>query len=98
MRILAIWASLIMTIVLEHSAFGAIDIPAVRQVLKLSGNKNDGDFKSVVDEAQKAWLRPKGVERWQMPERFSEKRHELMPLFQKLGLIEAVHAKQKSKK
>ncbi len=49
----------------------------------------------IVNVTQKTWMRPKGLERWQIPEKYPEKRDTLLPLFKSLGFIDAVHATQK---
>jgi len=69
--------------------------PKLKELFRLVGLKTEDNFQSMVTGAQETWKRPVGVERWQLKEKFADKRDLLVPLFRELGFIDAVHAKEK---
>lgn len=70
-----------------------VPTPELQELLSLVGLNVPENWHNLVETTQSHWLRQRGVERWQMPEMFTEKRTALLPIFRKLGLIDAVHAK-----
>jgi hypothetical protein len=48
------------------------------------------NFSELVAYTQREWLRKPGLERWQVEEKYEESRQILIPLFQKLGMIDNV--------
>ena len=64
--------------------------PALEELLNVLSVEHDGTLDSIIDATQKAWLRPPGVNRWEMKERFYEKRFVLLPLFTQLGLVHSI--------
>ena len=69
--------------------------PALLELLDFLEIDHNNTLKSIVDATQKAWLRQKGKERWEMEETFPEKRKELINLFHQLGSIKAVKPQKK---
>lgn len=57
--------------------------------------KHDGTLKSIVEVTQKEWLRASGKERWDMQEKYQDKREVLFSYFKKLGLIDQIKPRSK---
>lgn len=69
--------------------------PTLLEILEMTGVKHDGTLASIVDATQKAWLRPAGVERWQMGDTYEELAPKIAPLFNKLGILTEVRPTKK---
>jgi hypothetical protein len=67
---------------------------ALASALALTSVTYDGTRSGLVAQTQKQWLRPLGSERWQMADRFADKRSQLMPLFDQMGLVTAIKPRQ----
>lgn len=63
---------------------------ALKEVLNILDVKTDGSLNDIVEKTQKIWLRPSGVERFNMQDIYADKQEELMPLFKQLGLCDEV--------
>ena len=63
---------------------------ALIQLLKYLDMMPHEDLKSIVEDTQKEWLRKPGQERWHQEEKLEQKKNELIPLFQELGVISAI--------
>jgi len=70
--------------------------PTLLEILEVTQVKHEGNLKSIVDATQKAWLRPAGVERWQMGETYKEQGPTLYPLFKRMGIMDDVNPTQKN--
>ncbi len=68
---------------------------ALVELLDLCNLRYEKSLESIVQVTQKSWYQP-GKERWEFEERYSEKKEEALPLFQKLGCIDPVNAKENS--
>lgn len=79
--------------VLHMAGFEKKDIEAV---LKITGVTYDGTLQDLVKVTQKNWLRPAGKERWEVGEVHEDKRKQLVPLFKRMGLIDAFITTEKS--
>lgn len=66
--------------------------PPLQRLLELTHIEYDGSLADLIDQTQKGWLRPRGVERWQLtdPPEYNENRQEFMALGAELGFICAV--------
>lgn len=60
----------------------------LEQVLGLTGVTYDGTIVGLVEATQAAWLRPEGIERWELQKKHEDKREQLLPLFRKMWLVE----------
>jgi hypothetical protein len=69
--------------------------PALKKVFTLLGQEAPKSFADTIDAAQKTWQRPEGTERWQIKERFTDKRDALLLLMKELGFTDAIHAREK---
>ena len=70
-------------------------ISVLSELLSLCSIKHDNSLDSIVQETQKAWLRPAGIERFQMADVYADRKAEFMPLFQKLALIDEIKPTKK---
>ena len=68
---------------------------ALLSVLQKLEIHNDGTLASIVEQTQKSWLRPAGVERFQMSDAHASRLEELRPLFKSLGLVDTVYPTHK---
>lgn len=77
---------------------GAVDSleknPALIELLAYMQVAHDGTLPSIVQATQRAWLRPAGVERWQLEELPESDKKEVLRLAQQLGFINAVKPAQ----
>ena len=80
----------------ESILIAGFEKEVLENVLKITGVTYDGTIDDLVKQTQKAWIRPAGKERWEMEEISEDKRHELMPLFGKLGLVDECKSTKKS--
>jgi hypothetical protein len=64
--------------------------PDLIEVLNITGITHDGTLPSIVDATQKAWLRPTGVERWEMDGKYQELSPIISPYFKQLGMIDEI--------
>jgi hypothetical protein len=75
-------------------------VPALVELLSKTGIKHDGTLADIVTQTQKqqpdGWIRPAGSERFNMVDMYVERKDELRPLFQRVGLLDEVKPKQKS--
>ncbi|NDD54757.1 hypothetical protein EBZ39_12985, partial [bacterium] len=65
-------------------------LPALSAVLDATGIHHDGTRGDVIAKTQQAWLRPAGVERFNMTDPWAEKHDQIKPLCKQLGLIDPV--------
>lgn len=65
---------------------------ALKRVWAACGLPETHDFARRVEIAQEHLLRPKGLERWQISERYADQREALMALFSQMGFLEGSHA------
>ncbi len=56
--------------------------------------KHDGTLKSIVVATQKEWLREAGKERWEVEEKYPEKKDLLIQFFENFGFVNEINAKQ----
>jgi hypothetical protein len=63
---------------------------ALVDVLQQCNIEHDGSLADIVAKTQKGWLRPAGVERYQMDDPYVDKLDALRPAFKKLGLVDDV--------
>lgn len=69
---------------------------AMRRLLEVLAIKHDNTLKSIVEETQKAWLRPAGTERWELVDKLpAETIKHINPLFEELGLVKEVQPQEK---
>lgn len=66
------------------------------ELLKLDGIEHDGTLETIVKETQKKWLRPAGLERFQVSDVRADKSEIFMPLLAKIGLVDEVYPSQTS--
>jgi hypothetical protein len=78
------------TIIDEH----AKPTPALASALALTSVTYNGTASGLIAQTQKLWLRSKGSERWQVADRFADKRSQLMPLFDQMGLVAEIKPSQ----
>src|SRR3989344_6686161 len=69
--------------------------PALLQLLEVTGVSHDGTLSSIVEETQKHWLRPIGIERWEMTDLDKETREKVFVLADQLGFIQECRPTQK---
>jgi len=69
--------------------------PALLELLDFLEIEHNNTLKSIVDTTQKKWLRQTGKERWEMEEKFPEKRQKLINLFDQLGTIKEIKPQKK---
>lgn len=62
--------------------------PALSQLLQKCNIQHDNSLASIVEQTQKQWLRPTGVERFNMSDAYADRKQELKPLFKDLGLVD----------
>lgn len=82
---------------LDSSLFneqGFIQQP-LRALLSELGIEHDGTIETVVAGTQKSWLRPSGQERWEMADPLAHYKGRLLPLFDQLGMVQAMYPAQK---
>ena len=60
----------------------------LEKVLSITGIVYDGTIGDLVKVTQKAWLRPRGKERWELDPMHEDKREQLLPLFKKMYLVD----------
>ena len=69
----------------------------IEEVLTLTGLTYNGTIDDLVAVTQKGWLRPAHQERWEIQEHpYEKKRDQLLPIFVKMGLVNAVDLKKTS--
>jgi len=56
---------------------------------------HDGTLDGIVNSTQKLWLRPKNKERWQIADKYIDRRSELLPLLRRIGCIDEVKPKKR---
>ena len=61
--------------------------PALLGLAKALGLKHMDTFPAIADELKRAWYRPQGQERWQIPEKNPGNRKLLLSSFEKLGMF-----------
>ncbi len=85
--------------VLTLSTLKAVSLdPPPRELLTLLSVldiKHDGTLSTINAIFQKEFLRKPGQERWEMEDVFEEKREQILPLLEKLGVFDAVYPKEK---
>lgn len=69
---------------------------ALSEVLKKTSIKHDNTIATIVTQTQKEWLRPFGVERFEMEHNGDNKRQELWPLLVNVGLVNECYPSKKS--
>ena len=62
----------------------------MQNLLKLSYIEYDGSFQDAVKATQKLWLRPVGVQRWEMDSATYANRREIWDAFEKLHIVQRV--------
>lgn len=62
----------------------------MQDLLKLSYIEYDGTFQDAVNATQKHWLRPSGVQRWEMDDATYANRKEIWDAFEKLHIVQRV--------
>ncbi len=72
--------------------FNQQGVPSVdlATLLKATGVSSQPSRDDVVAKTQQAWLRPAGVERFELDDVYAHRMPELKPLFKKLGLIDDI--------
>ncbi len=68
--------------------------PALLELLTLTKITHDGTLPSIIQATQKHWLRKPGTERWEIETAYEHLKPLLMPLFQKLGMIDEIKPTQ----
>lgn len=63
-------------------------------LLKELNINHDGTLKNIVDVTQKVWLRRAGHERWNVVDKYEEKREKLLILLKNIGMIDKVIPKR----
>ena len=66
------------------------------ELLSLLQITHDGSLASIVSSTQSAWLRASTQERWHIVDRFEDLKPQIAPLLEKMGLMNARHAKHRS--
>lgn len=61
--------------------------PELRNILQRFNLDTPASLSKIAEVTQREWLRPKGTERWQIHERYDSQRIELVPYFEKLGML-----------
>ncbi len=74
----------------ENAKGDSVISATLLSILEITGVKHMGTLDSIVECTQKAWLRPAGVERWQMEEVFEALHDRLLPYFIEMRLINGV--------
>ena len=64
--------------------------PALLNLLNFLQVQHDGSLESIVKATQQAWLRPKDKERWEIAERYENKREELLNHFSLVGIVDNI--------
>ena len=62
----------------------------LEQLLSITHLTYDGTVDDLVKVTQKSWRRPNDKERWEIQEIFENKRQELLPIFTRMGLVNAL--------
>lgn len=69
---------------------------ALSSLLNIFDIQHDRTLPSIVKETQKSWLRPAGLERWQLPNTFSQETIDcIAPHLERIGLIHEIMPSQK---
>lgn len=69
---------------------GDTPTPFLKKALALSGISHHQTLSSIIKQTQEKWLRPKGVERWELTPLFIGKEEAFRDLFEKAHLFDAV--------
>ena len=64
------------------------------QLLNLLQISHENNLESIVTLTQQQWIEP-GKERWELKEKYPEKKMQAWPLLKSIGCIDAIHAKEK---
>lgn len=67
----------------------------LQQLLDIMGIQHDGTLQNLVEITQKEWLRQAGKERWEINDRFSGKREQVMSCIGQLGVVDEVKPTQR---
>ncbi|CAG8652623.1 16475_t:CDS:1 [Racocetra persica] len=67
---------------------------ALLKLLEQFDLNTSNTFKNIVDDMQKNFLREQGKERWQIIDKYQDKKNKLVPLFSELGMFHKVKSAQ----
>jgi hypothetical protein len=73
----------------EMNFLGGIIKEDIKRVMEITGLPSKGTVEDLVRIVKQEWLRPAGVERWEMESIHEDKRMELLPIFSEMGLVKA---------
>lgn len=71
-------------------AKGRVSQPLL-DLLKLLKVSHDGTINDIVAKTQKLWIRPAGSELWHVKDIYHEQALEIIPIFKKIGCVDAVY-------
>ncbi|CAG8445891.1 13950_t:CDS:1 [Acaulospora colombiana] len=67
---------------------------ALVKLLKTLNIENNKSFKNILDMMQKNWIRGQDKERWQIEDKYQDKKDVLIPLFEQLRLLSDIKSTQ----
>ncbi|HSX03340.1 MAG TPA: hypothetical protein VLG76_01280 [Rhabdochlamydiaceae bacterium] len=87
---------LLVFLVFGFSLFGSIEVSEpLLQLLDATHVQHDGTAESILQETQKKWLRPKGKERWQIPDVDEKTKEQILLLADQLGFVSEISPQAK---
>jgi|GEM_PF-2546091 len=80
----------------QHPTIAGFAKADVEQVLNITGLTYDGTVEDLIAVTQKGWLGAAQKERWEYEKIQEDKRDQLLPLFKKMGLVDAWEKHEKN--